>query len=157
MQLGAKQDLNVPADFLFSELTDYPAFEALLLAAGAHVERLDGLEDLAAGMSWLIEGHFRGKHRKVNIDLSDMHMNETLIYRSNSKDMSAEITLELIELSKEQTRLAVDVRPTANTISARLILQSAKLARKSIERRFNGRLDDFCTRIEDKYHEHSAG
>ena len=71
--------------------------------------------------------------------------------------MNAAVDMKLQAISAKQTRFSVDLTPKANTISARLILQSAKLAQKTLEKRINYRFADFCQRLEDDYRDISRG
>lgn len=151
MELVTTYELNAPADYVFARITDHADFEALLMGYGANIERLDELDSLGAGMKWAIDGSFRGKERSVEVELTDIKPSEFIAYRSVSKDVNAEVAMHLEQLSGNRTRFSINIAPKANTISARLILQSAKLARKSLQKRVNTRFADFCTRLEEDY------
>jgi uncharacterized protein YndB with AHSA1/START domain len=151
MELETTYDLNAPADYIFRRITDHADFEALLMGYGANIERLDDQSDLSVGMKWSIDGVFRGKQREVEVELTQLTMNELISYQSESKDVSANVEMELFPLTPKRTRFSINLMPKANTISARLILQSAKLARKTLEKRVNRRFADFCERLEDDY------
>lgn len=124
---------------------------------GANIERLDDEISLNVGMKWAIDGNFRGKQRQVEVSLTQLIENELVSYASESKDVNATVDMKLEALSPKQTRFSIDMTPKANTISARLILQSAKLARKTLEKRVNRRFADFCQRLEDDYRDISRG
>jgi len=157
MNLEATYDLDAPADYVFRRITDHADFEALLMGYGANIERLDDETSLNVGMKWAIDGSFRGKQRQVEVALTDLRENELVSYSSESKDVNASVDMKLQALSPKQTRFSIDLMPKANTISARLILQSAKLARKTLEKRINRRFADFCQRLEDDYRDITRG
>lgn len=157
MNLETTYDLDAPADYVFGRITDHADFEALLMGYGANIERLDDERSLNVGMTWSIDGVFRGKQRQVEVALTRLTENELVSYASISKDVNASVDMKLEALSANQTRFSVDLTPKANTISARLILQSAKLARKTLEKRVNRRFADFCQRLEDDYRDISRG
>jgi hypothetical protein len=157
MNLEATYDLEAPAEYIFGRITDHADFEALLMGYGANIERLDDETSLNVGMKWAIDGVFRGKQRQVEVVLTQLNKNELVSYASVSKDVNASVDMKLQALSVKQTRFTVDLTPKANTISARLILQSAKLARKTLEKRINRRFADFCQRLEDDYRDISRG
>jgi uncharacterized protein YndB with AHSA1/START domain len=156
MELVTTYELNAPVDYIFARITDHADFEALLMGYGANIERLDELDALGAGMKWAIDGSFRGKERSVEVELTEITPNEYIAYQSVSKDVNANVAMELERLSGVRTRFSINLAPKANTISARLILQSAKLARKSLEKRINNRFADFCTRLEEDYSDVSS-
>lgn len=157
MNLEATYDLDAPAEYIFKRITDYSDFEALLMGYGANFERLDNETSLSVGMKWAIDGVFRGKQRQVEVALTGLLQNELVSYQSESKDVNAAVDMKLHAISAKQTRFSVDLTPKANTISARLILQSAKLARKTLEKRINYRFADFCQRLEGDYRDISRG
>jgi carbon monoxide dehydrogenase subunit G len=157
MNLETTYELDAPAEYVFKRITDHADFEALLMGYGANIERLDDETSLNIGMKWAIDGNFRGKQRQVEVALTQLNENELVGYSSVSKDVNAVVDMKLEALSPTQTRFSVDITPKANTISARLILQSAKLARKTLEKRINRRFADFCQRLEDDYRDISRG
>lgn len=157
MNLETTYELDAPAEYVFKRITDHADFEALLMGYGANIERLDDEISLNVGMKWAIDGNFRGKQRQVEVSLTQLIENELVSYASESKDVNATVDMKLEALSPKQTRFSIDMTPKANTISARLILQSAKLARKTLEKRVNRRFADFCQRLEDDYRDISRG
>jgi len=157
MQLTTDYELNAPTDYVFKRITEHADFEALLMGYGANIERLDNLTDLGVGMKWAIDGNFRGKQRQVEVELTDLAENETISYKSESKDVTANVKMDLMALAPKRTKFSVSVAPKANSISARLILQSAKLAKKTLQTRVDKRFADFCQRLEDDYSDISRG
>mgnify|MGYP002700377587 CR=1 FL=1 len=157
MNLETTYELDAPAEYVFKRITDHADFEALLMGYGANIERLDDEISLNVGMKWAIDGNFRGKQRQVEVSLTQLIENELVSYASESKDVNASVDMKIEAISPTQTRFSVGMAPKANTISARLILQSAKLARKTLEKRINRRFADFCQRLEDDYRDISRG
>ncbi len=157
MNLETTYELDATAEYVFKRITDHADFEALLMGYGANIERLDDETSLNVGMKWAIDGNFRGRQRQVEVALTQLIENELVSYASESKDVNASVDMKIEAISPTQTRFSVDMTPKANTISARLILQSAKLARKTLEKRINRRFADFCQRLEDDYRDISRG
>jgi len=151
MELTTDYELDAPTDYVFKRITDHADFEALVMGYGANIERLDDLTDLSVGMKWAIDGNFRGKQRQVEVELTDVTENEFLGYKSQSKDLTADVKMSLLATTPNRTKFSISFAPTANTISARLILQSAKLARKTLQTRMDRRFADFCQRLEEDY------
>ena len=59
--------------------------------------------------------------------------------------------IDLMALAARRTRLNITVDLQPRTIGARLILQSMRLAKARLNRRFAERVAQFCTEIETRY------
>jgi len=70
---------------------------------------------------------------------------------SASDGLNASTEIELIALSQTRTRVLVSFDLRAKTLTARLLVQSLKLAKTKMTKRFNGRVLDFAEEIEDRY------
>ena len=65
-----------------------------------------------------------------------------------SKNIEGVSVIELVPLSPSRTRLAVSIDLSAKSLTARLMLQSMKLAKASLSNRFKTRLRDYAQEIE---------
>ena len=54
-------------------------------------------------------------------------------------------------LSQNRTRIAIPVEMSPKSLSARLFLQSLKLAKSNLTRRFKLRVTEFAEEVEDRY------
>ena len=151
MEFSAEHDIKAPLDFVYSQVTDFATLENYILSAGAFVERVDDLDEDAPGMIWRIEGNVRGKRRTLDIELKELQVEEQLDYEIRSKDMTTQMIVEVIALDRTTTRLVSRISPEAHSISARLILQSARLAQRTLEKRLGKRLATFGKAVEDRY------
>jgi hypothetical protein len=151
MKFISKQDITAPADFVFQQLADFDFYESYALRMGAQVERQDQYYTPQPGMCWSIKGRFRGKDRALELTLNSYKPSDTLSYICTSKSLNAVINLDVIPLSRTETRLKVMVDIQARGLAARVALQSAKLARKSLDRKFNGHMWDIANKISGKY------
>ena len=151
MEFTAEHDIKAPIEFVYDQVTDFAALETHIMSAGAFVERTDEAEDIGPGMSWRIEGSVRGRHRVIDIELKDLVEQEQLGYEIKSKDMTTQMIVELVPLDRTMTRLVSRVEPEAHSISARLILQSARLAQRTLEKRLKKRLSNYGEQIEERY------
>ena len=153
MQFSSVQDVNAPLDFVFQQMSDFEGYEAYGLRAGADVERQDTLTGKAAGMQWKVEGDLRGKRRKINIELTEYRPDNLLKFFVKSSGVEATATMEAMALTRKQSRIKVTTVLKPKTISARLILQSAKLAKNSMNRKFNHRFWTYANHIESNYNQ----
>ncbi len=151
MQFSSVQDVNAPLDFVFQQLSDFESYESYGLRTGADVERQDALTEKGKGMMWNVTGEMRGKRRNLNIELTEYRPDNLLKFFVKSSGIEATATMESMALTRKQSRIKVTTVLKPKTISARLILQSAKLARSSLNRKFNHRFWTYASHIENNY------
>lgn len=151
MKLTVRHDIEAPLAYVFGELNDVAAWERSALRRGAEVTRTTGVKDLATGASWLIKFAFRGKMRQVALRLTTLEPNASLGFSGTGASLDGLAGIDLLELASRRTRLSVtlDVRP--RTIAARVILQSLRIAKNRINRRFSDRVIQICADIETRY------
>ena len=59
--------------------------------------------------------------------------------------------IELVALSRNRTRMRVELDVKPKTLPARLLMQSARLARNTLNRRYKTRVANFAEDMEDRY------
>ena len=148
MRLSSSQIIGVPKDYLFERITDFDSFESYIHTEGGMAERTDNVAGTQSGMSWHVSGTFRKKQRNVDLTLENYAPSDKLKYVCETSSMNAAIFFELTEITPDQTELSLYIDPEARNISARLVLQSVKLAKKTIERRITQRIERFGNQIE---------
>ena len=52
MKFVAHEDVEAPIDFVFEQMSDFPALERSALRRGAEVQRVDTVPDKTPGMAW---------------------------------------------------------------------------------------------------------
>lgn len=151
MKLTTRQDIEAPAAFVFEALMDFDAWERAALRRGAEVARTDRLREVLPGLSWLVKFAYRGKERKLALRLTHLEQPTTLAFSGTGTSLDGLAGIDLMELASRRTRISVtlDVRP--KTIGARVILQSLRLAKARINRRFADRIGHYCSEIETRY------
>lgn len=151
MQFSSVQDVNAPLDFVFQQLSDFDSYESYAMRIGADVKRMDQLTQKAAGLRWSIDGDFRGKKRKFDIQLTEYRPDNLLKFLVVASGIEATASMEAMALTRKQSRIKVTTVLTPKSISARLILQSAKLAKSSMNRKYNHRFWTYANYIENNY------
>lgn len=151
MNFESKQDINAPAAHVFQQLANFDFYESYAMRVGAQVERLDSFAQPQPGMCWKIKGRFRGKDRDLELTLDSYAPPGTLSYICKTKSLIAVVKFDVTRLSHTETRLRATVDIQARGLSARVALQSAKLAKKTLDRKFDTRMRDFANNIGDKY------
>lgn len=151
MKLTAKEDIEAPIGFVNSILTDFEMWERAAMRRGADVERLDRLRKVGPGMEWHVGFVYRSKKRNVDIKLLNILPEQTLVFDCMAQPAEAILTIDMADMGPRRTRVAVQLEIKPRTLAARLFLQSMRLAKAKVTRRFSLRLAQLGADIEDRY------
>lgn len=151
MIFSTKEDIEAPIDQVFRMVSDFEALEKQALRRGAEVRRTDKLASKGIGMCWQAGFRFRGKQRDVSIELTEFDVPNRLAAASVSGGLQANLVLDLVALSRRRTRMSLDMELTPTTLSSRLLVQSLKLARGKLNRRFHLRVAEYAKDLEDRF------
>ncbi len=151
MKFSTKEDIEAPIVDAFALFSDFDQFERSALRRGADVRRTDSLKSFGIGMQWASAFKFRGKPRKIDAELVSYDPCDGYEIEMHSSDVVAHATLELMSLSKSRTRatLAIEIKP--KSLSGRLMIQTMRLGKSRLEKRFRVKAVDFVRLIERKY------
>lgn len=150
MELTAKEDIEAPLDRVFAELSDFVALERQAMRRGIEVQRHGGETGVTEGMGWHVQFTFRGKKRDAEITLTEYTPPERMVFDSVSGGLEVHMVVDLIALSRTRTRIGVATELKPKTLSARLLVQSLKLAKGGIEKRFQTRAAGLAQDLEDR-------
>jgi uncharacterized protein YndB with AHSA1/START domain len=151
MKLTTRQDIEAPLDFVFAQLTDFEQFERMAMRRGAEVERTDRLIAAGPGMGWRLKFHFRGKPRKVHLRFTDAEPGQFLLFAVDGEMIDGTGRGEMMSLSARRTRLTITVEIHPKTLAARLMVQSMRLARGRVQRKFDNAAAKLTALIEDRW------
>lgn len=146
MKLSTREDVDAPVERVWQALSDAEGFERSLGARGVEIAR-EGSRRPAPGTRWRAVVPWRGRVHEVEAELVEAHPREGWTIEARGSGVVALAQVELTPLGEARTRLAasVDMRPT--TLSARLLIQSLRLARARLSRRFAERVACFARRL----------
>jgi hypothetical protein len=65
--------------------------------------------------------------------------------------LGGNMVVDLMALSRSRTRLVLDIELKPENLSARLLVQSLKLARGNLTKRFRLRAAEYAIDVEDRY------
>ncbi len=150
MKLSTREDIEAPIDFVFARVTDFAAFEKLALRQGAQVSRRD-TGPATTGSTWDVAFHFRGRERRVVATLVQIDAPQVMVLEGTLDGLTAVTQFDLVALSPARTRLLVSFDLRAGSLTARVFLQSLKLAKVKLAKRFKARVLDFAEDIEDRF------
>lgn len=151
MRLTTKQDIEAPAAFVFAVMTDFDTWERAAMRRGAEVTRTDTLRQPGIGMGWRVKFDFRGRARVLALKFTEVDPGNRLAFTGDAPTVGGDAVVELMELSTRRTRVTVTTEIKPKTLTARLFVQSMKLAKAKIQRRFETRVGQIAADIEDRY------
>ena len=151
MKFSTKQDIEAPLVFVHQTLTDFGMWERAAMRRGAEVNRTDTLRQPAAGMAWASKFNYRGKERNIAVTLTEWDAPLHLAFAGHATTIEALARIELLEMSAKRTRLLITMEVTPKTLGARLFLQSLRLARAKLDRKFDQRIALVAADIEMRY------
>lgn len=148
MQFSGSEDIDAPIAEVFGHLSEFDSFERSAIRRGVEVQRLNDHTVAAVGLEWRAQFQLKGKSRDLHLVLSQYEPSSHMRFESTSQGIDATVTLDLLALSPRRTRMKVEMDLRANTLTARLLMQSMKLARRNLTRRFNVKLAEYAQDIE---------
>jgi len=151
MKFSTREDIEAPIDYVFTRVTDFHGFERQALRRGADVQRLDSNGTIVEGSAWDVAFKFRGKDRKMTAKITQIDTPTVLQIDTVATGLGGVSLVELVALSRNRTRIAVTVELSPKSLSARLLLQSLKLAKSNLTRRFKMRVTEFAEDVEDRH------
>jgi hypothetical protein len=106
-------------------------------------------------MTWAARFRFRGKMRDATITLTTYDPPNQLVFDTVSGGLETQFALDVVALSRNRTRINLNVRLKPSTLSARLLVQSLKIARGSLNKRFRVRVAEYAKDLEDRLRRYS--
>ena len=150
MQLTATEDIEATQERVFAQLSDFDAIERQAMRRGVEIDRGDDLQGPGEGMCWNARFSFRGKTREADITLTEYKAPETMVFDSVSGGLEARTRIEVVALSRNRTRITLETDLVPRTLSARLLVQSLKLAKGGIDKRFRKKMAGFARDLETR-------
>ncbi|MTD99563.1 hypothetical protein GIY56_04600 [Paracoccus sp. YIM 132242] len=147
MKFSTRIDTNIPASTLFEIAGDFSRSERALTARGVLVRRIDPAEEPGIGLGWDLEFNWRGQRRTMRLAVTrfDRPSQITLEGQSDQFDLSINMTVVALSLVKSRLLFETEVRP--RNMRARLLLQTAKLGKAQLDRKYDQRIADFLTHL----------
>ncbi|MCE8006051.1 SRPBCC family protein [Aestuariivita sp.] len=150
MKLSTKEDVEAPIATVFGMLSDFEMFERSAIRRGAEVHRVGEHEAPEVGLAWEASFSMRGKERSARVELTQYTPPSDMVFESRSSGLITLLEIELMPLSPRRTRVAVSAQFKPSTLPARLFVQSMKLAKSNLSKRFKLRVADYAKDIEDR-------
>lgn len=143
MKFSTRQDTNLPAESLFRAISDFDSLARILSRRGASVRRTDGLATSGVGMAWLIGFDYRGRSRELTLEVTGFRPPELVELQGNSDQFDVSVQMTVVALTKAKSRLIFETVLLPRGLKARLILQTVKLGKPQLDRKFAKRVAEF--------------
>jgi len=157
MDFSTRYDVEAPIEFVWTQASNFTVLERQALRRGADVERKDTLATPGVGAEWDIRFQFRSKDREVNAKITTFDAPNRYTVISTSGSIDGVCVVDLVALSPKRTRLTVTLDLTAKSLGSRLMLQSLKMAKSGLNKRFEDRVASMASEIQDRYRTTQGG
>lgn len=136
MKFSTRQDTDLSNEALFQSISDFGRIERLLVRRGALVRRTDTLTQTGAGMGWQVGFDWRGKRRDVTLELARYEPPGVIGITGQSDLFLLDLHMTVVALTPTKSRLIFEVDVQPRGMKARLLLQTAKLGKAQLDRKF---------------------
>jgi hypothetical protein len=150
MKFQSKEDIESPIAEVFGAISDFELLERSALRRGVELQRTGDLAHPENGLAWDLKFSFRGKPRDIRLTLSSYAPVTGLTLSGSGSGVDGRMEVELLALSPQRPRMSVELKLTPSNLTGRLLVQSLKLARSNLTRRFKLRLAEFAKLTEER-------
>lgn len=147
MKFVATEDIAAPQDRVWAEVTDFDRFEQMVAARARSITRQPP-GPVTPSTTWTGKAKIRGRLREVEMKVARLDAPRVMAMTGGTEGMEVDVEAVLAPLDAQRTRLTVTTELRARTLAARLLLQTAKLARKTLAKRFKQGVANFAQRVE---------
>lgn len=140
MRFTTRHDVDMPADQLFDALADFDRLERMITSRKARITRLDPGD---SPMAWDIEFNWRGKARKVRMRVTRFDRPQVIEMQGSAEALDLRVLAEVVALTQSRSRLDLTAEIAAQSMKGRLLLQTAKLTKSTLDRKFAERVADY--------------
>lgn len=151
MKLSTREDINAPIDTVFEAVSRFEDYERAAMRRGIEVRRTGNSDQKGLGASWNMRLELRGKPRSIDLEVTQFDAPSDLVVSLNSRNITGVMNCDLFELSRNRTRLTIGVEVRPLTLSARLLIQSLKLTKNRMSRKYKDRVAELAAEIESRH------
>ncbi|MEL6954528.1 MAG: SRPBCC family protein [Pseudomonadota bacterium] len=150
MKLKITQDATASAQQVYAAFTDFARYEEMLRDSDVTLSRKGGWGLPEPGRGWTGKAMVRSKLRRLDATIVAMEPDRGLELECKIGGLRIEHAIALVPLGQRLTRVnaVIDLKP--DTLSARLLVQSLKLARAKLLQRMQARLEREVARVEQR-------
>lgn len=147
MKFSTRIDSDIPAADLFDIAGDFSRSERALAARGVVVRRIDPAQEPGTGLGWMLDFNWRGQRRSLRLDVTRFDRPSRITLAGHSDQFELSIDMTVVALSRVKSRLLFETEVRPRNMRARLLLQTAKLGKSQLDRKYDQRIADFLTHL----------
>jgi len=132
MKIAATRDFKRAREKVFASFADPARMDAVLGSLGANLRR-EG--DGGVGTIWHLDVTSGGKLRPVAITSVEVRPPEVLVLQAASEMLDADVVFAFADLSEGGCQVAAEIDLAPKTLTARVAIQTLRLARGKIEQK----------------------
>ncbi len=151
MKFTAREDIEATMEQVFADISDFDGHERSALRRGIEVSSYSVDHNGAACPAWDVGFRYRGKPRVAKVILATCDAPNLMNATFNVGGLDGTAVVELMALSRTRTRMSIVVEVAPKTLSAKLLVQSMKLAKTGLTQRFKQRVGKMAQEIEDRH------
>ncbi|NSY41441.1 SRPBCC family protein [Leisingera sp. ANG59] len=150
MEFHSKEDIEAPIAEVFGAISDFAMLERSALRRGIELQRTGDIASPENGLAWDLAFRFRGKPREIKLKMASHTPPSGMVLEGSGSGIDGRTEVELLALSPQRTRMSVRLKLSPTSLTGRLLVQSLKLARSNLNRRFKLRLADYARITEER-------
>lgn len=151
MQFSAKEDIEAPIAAVFSMLSEFESFERSAIRRGVEVMRIGEHIHPEVGMGWQARFVMRGRQRSLKLVLMQYDAPAAMRVEASSVSINGTMSIDLLSLSQRRTRLGLVLDLKPRTLAARILIQSMRIAKSNLTRRYKVRVAEYAKGLEERY------
>ena len=151
MKFKVSEDVDAPQEMVWARFTDFSGFEEDARGRGAILNRVGNWTQTVQGVEWRGEVTVRGKSRPITAKVTQLVPQELCVVDSRIGGMNCHQEIIFVPLSTTVTRVALMLDLSEDTLTARLLLQTMKLARGRVLQKLQGVLARQGNAVEAAY------
>lgn len=101
-------------------------------------------------MKWDLKFKLRGKKREFVLEMAHYDPPQSMRFYTYTSGVDGVMSVDLIELSRNSTRMVIRLEMKANNLTGRLLLQSLKIAKANLTGRVEAKLYEFARNTEQR-------
>lgn len=149
MKFTTRKDANIPAERLFEAVNDFDRLERIIRRRKAQITRIDPETDEVT--AWNVAFDWRGRRRELRFAVTEQTPHETLRLEGAIEAFDLAMTITFVALTTLRSRVIAEVEARPRTMKARLIMQTAKLSKGKLDKRYAQNIAAFVDQLTEGY------
>ncbi|MBK4215659.1 hypothetical protein JJJ17_06955 [Paracoccus caeni] len=147
MKFSTRIDTDDSATELFDLIGDFNRLERLMVRRGASVSRIDPAQDPGTALGWNLGFDWRGQPRKLRLQVTRFDRPDRISLAGTADAFDVGVEMTFVALSRSRSRLIFETELRPRNMRARLLVQTAKLAKPQLDKKFARRINDFLSQL----------